>query len=230
MITTILFDYFGTLVSYQENARGTGFTRSWELFRALGGANDYEAYLTSWNQTAERFEVEAVQTLVEYPLEAVAEAFLQAHRLDTGDVDRLVRAFIADWNQGVHFTSEDVAAVHQLAERYRIGVVTNTHLPWLVPEHLEQMGISSSITEVVMSVDVGFRKPHPRMFEAALERMDVTSSHAVFVGDSMDADIKGASRAGLQTVRIDRGHEAGDADCISSIGELAAVLTSRGVG
>ena len=54
---------------------------------------------------------------------------------------------------------------------HRLAVVTNTHHPTLVPDHLDAMGLSPHIDAVITSVEVGWRKPHPAIYEAVLGAM-----------------------------------------------------------
>ena len=54
---------------------------------------------------------------------------------------------------------------------------------------------------VVLSSEVGKRKPHAAIFERALEEVAVEPGDALFVGDRIDADVLGASRVGMTTVQ-----------------------------
>jgi len=49
---------------------------------------------------------------------------------------------------------------------------------------------------------VGWRKPHTRIFEEALRKLEATAAETVYVGDSPLEDIKGAKTLGLKTVFI----------------------------
>ncbi len=53
---------------------------------------------------------------------------------------------------------------------------------------------------VVISKDVGFRKPNSRIFEYALNKIGVKPENAVFVGDSYAQDVLGAKQAGMKAV------------------------------
>ncbi len=56
---------------------------------------------------------------------------------------------------------------------------------------------------IVVSLEVGFGKPDPRVFEIAVSRLGVAKDDAVMVGDSLVCDIGGARRAGLRAIWID---------------------------
>ncbi|GAC1698348.1 MAG: hypothetical protein NVS9B6_08370 [Candidatus Limnocylindrales bacterium] len=64
----------------------------------------------------------------------------------------------------------------------------------------ERAGLGPLIDGVVSSHSVGRRKPHPLMFERALELSGVSPAEAVMIGDNPVADIQGAGALGLRTV------------------------------
>jgi len=64
------------------------------------------------------------------------------------------------------------------------------------------------LDHVVISEAVGFRKPHPQIFEAALAPFRAVPQAALHVGDLAEADAWGAGRLGFRTVWIDPGEEA----------------------
>ena len=51
----------------------------------------------------------------------------------------------------------------------------------------------------MFSSEVGWRKPHPAIFERALEALDVAPERAIFVGDKLSTDVAGASALGMTT-------------------------------
>ena len=55
---------------------------------------------------------------------------------------------------------------------------------------------------VVVSEEVGWRKPSGKIFEDALSKLQVQANEAVYIGDSPIEDIKGAKDAGLKTVFV----------------------------
>jgi HAD superfamily hydrolase (TIGR01549 family) len=140
--------------------------------------------------------------------------------IDISDV--MTRSFAA---QGVDLADDDVrlflqaaqdvwsshyalaASAHALLESLRgrglkLGLVSNTASPqWLLEPILERQGIADRVDSIVLSSEVGKRKPHPAIFERALRDLEVDSRDALFVGDRVEADILGASRVGMTTVQ-----------------------------
>jgi FMN phosphatase YigB (HAD superfamily) len=52
----------------------------------------------------------------------------------------------------------------------------------------------------ISAADVGYLKPHPAIFQAALDQVGATPDEAVFVGDNPIADIAGAQGAGMRAI------------------------------
>jgi putative hydrolase of the HAD superfamily len=98
-------------------------------------------------------------------------------------------------------------STHALLEALRarglkLALVSNTASPqWLLQPMLERQGIAERVDAIVLSSEVGKRKPHPAIFERALSELDVAASVALFVGDRLEADVLGASRIGMKTIQ-----------------------------
>jgi putative hydrolase of the HAD superfamily len=88
------------------------------------------------------------------------------------------------------------------AEGYRLGIISNwDHRLFSI---VKQLGLSPYFERVTASSAVGAAKPGRRIFEAALEAMNIPPAEGIHVGDSLEDDYHGASRAGLKAVLIDR--------------------------
>jgi putative hydrolase of the HAD superfamily len=53
---------------------------------------------------------------------------------------------------------------------------------------------------VLISGDLGYRKPHAHVFRHLIDAFAVPKEHIAFIGDDLDADIRGAQQAGLQPI------------------------------
>jgi putative hydrolase of the HAD superfamily len=94
-----------------------------------------------------------------------------------------------------------LAALEELRKAgLRIGLVSNgiRDLTEFVAHH------RLDVDAIVDSRSHGRVKPHPTIFEAALELLDVRAADAVMVGDSLEEDIEGARALGLRAILIDR--------------------------
>jgi len=69
---------------------------------------------------------------------------------------------------------------------------------------LDGLGLAGWFDSVVISSRVGYAKPAPEIFHAALRLHRLKPGEALHVGDSLDKDAAGASNAGLMGVLVDR--------------------------
>jgi HAD superfamily hydrolase (TIGR01662 family) len=88
------------------------------------------------------------------------------------------------------------------AEGYMLGCVTNTLADEAgIRRMLRKFDAEALMGSVVVSTEMGYRKPHPSLFDAALSELGVSASEAVFVGDSPWHDIAGAQAVGMLAVQ-----------------------------
>ena len=85
----------------------------------------------------------------------------------------------------------------------KIGLVTNG-LQSDVDKILPKVGLQDFFDTIVVIDTLRKMKPDVEVFNHALQKLKTTSSQAIFIGDEMEADYKGAKRAGLITYLIDR--------------------------
>jgi putative hydrolase of the HAD superfamily len=119
---------------------------------------------------------------------------------------------------------EDVLpALDLLAERgVRLAVVSN----WDRRLHriLEDNGLHSRFEAVIVSSEIGWRKPHPEIFRRALAALDIRPEAALHVGDSVGDDVAGARAAGIRAALLDRRGEKA-ADGVPVIRDLHGVVS-----
>jgi putative hydrolase of the HAD superfamily len=84
-----------------------------------------------------------------------------------------------------------------------IGVISNWHqaLHGILADH----GLARHLDFVLTSAEVGYKKPHRRIFEAGLEQSGCLPHQAVHIGDSWAEDVAGACALGMQSVYVSRG-------------------------
>ena len=84
----------------------------------------------------------------------------------------------------------------------KIGMITNAHFPmWMRDRELRSYGLLPYFADCrLASSDFGYLKPHPAIFRAAMDCLDVRPDEAVFVGDSPEADMAGARAVGMRGV------------------------------
>ncbi len=111
------------------------------------------------------------------------------------------------WNLGGAFLGrvlfpDVLEALFWLRDRgYRLGAVTNRGYSGpRFHEEMRELGLTDLFEALVISCDVGYMKPHPRIFQCALEAMGVEAEETVMVGDNLRADVEGAKTLGMTAV------------------------------
>jgi HAD superfamily hydrolase (TIGR01509 family) len=91
--------------------------------------------------------------------------------------------------------------LNRLARQYKIGVISNAD--GKIADVLTSTGINDCFRTVTDSGLVGYEKPHPAIFEAALRELGAQAPESLYVGDGYSIDYLGATNAGMQAILLD---------------------------
>ena len=90
-----------------------------------------------------------------------------------------------------------------LTHRYKLAIICNTNASGeRIREILKSADIERYFDLVLVSSEVGLRKPDERIFRVALENLALQPDEVVMVGNRISADILGGNRVGMKTVLI----------------------------
>jgi epoxide hydrolase-like predicted phosphatase len=118
-------------------------------------------------------------------------------------------AFQEDFWGGDRLDAELVDYIRSLRPRCRTGVISNGW-PNLRENLRARWGIADAFDAIVVSAEAGVMKPDLRIYQLALERLEVRPAQAVFVDDFIE-NVEGARRAGMLAVHFRDPHQARDA-------------------
>jgi putative hydrolase of the HAD superfamily len=123
--------------------------------------------------------------------------------LDDDELGRFLEAEHEAWDPARILAAHTNPLLESLRERgLKLGLVSNAFDPgWLLHRDLERMGLEQRLDFSVFSSEVGMRKPHPAIFERGLEALEVEPEQALFVGDRLYEDVRGAAEVGMTTVQ-----------------------------
>ena len=136
-------------------------------------------------------------------------------------IGRRIDEFEGDVNRYVLFTDTLPALERLRTEGMRIVIVSN-HV-WRLDEIVRALGLDGYVDNLVISARVGYRKPHPAIYRAALEASGVPAEETVMVGDSVGHDVRGAERAGMHGVYLDRAGTATPPEGVRTITTLTEI-------
>jgi len=125
--------------------------------------------------------------------------------------DGLLETCAAIYCQSGGFTGLRAGARELLAELrergLRLGVISNTLQPGrYLDQALTRRGIIEYFPVRVYSSEIGVAKPHPAIFRAALDALEIPAGAALYVGDRLNADVAGAQGVGMKAVLIEVAH------------------------
>ena len=227
-LRALLVDFYGTLVQEDDVVIegicadvGAGLAEpvtAAEVSRQWAGA--FAAECGAAFGPGFRRQREVAQSSLEAVLEALGSS---------ADAGELITAQFDYW-QRPHLCSD--------ARQFLDGL----RVPLCVVSNIDRVDLEAAIAHhsfefdhVVTSDDVCFYKPRPEIFEQALELLGVPREEAVHVGDSLTADVSGATLAGLRAVWVNRGGRRRRAGTepwaeVEGLEELAGLLAGRNGG
>lgn len=227
----VLFDVDFTLIYPGPMFRAEGYQAFCRRFGMDVDAGAFEAAVAS--------AASILDTPEDAPYEHALYIAYTRHIIEgmgaSGDqVDACAREIYQEWAACQHFELyDDVPDVlRALADAgLRIGLVSNSHRSLASFEsHFELDGL---ISASVSSSEHGLMKPHPSIFRAVLDLMDVAPGDALMVGDSVRHDVEGALRLGMKAALLHRSEvphprepelKANGVPVIRTLRELAVLL------
>lgn len=202
----IIFDYIGTLV----NCRGYNMADSENtLYTSLYNAGfrvGKKEFLDAYEVAHKKYRIIRYQQYREVTNAVwVAEALTNlGHTVGADDprVKEALNMFFQDFIDTLELREGAKPLLKEVAQEYRLGLVSNFTYGPVIHKSLRKVGIDQFFNAMVVSDDIGWRKPSPVIFQDMLQRLQVTAAETVFVGDSPLEDIKGALDMGMRTVFV----------------------------
>ncbi|MEM2098981.1 MAG: HAD family hydrolase [Candidatus Bathyarchaeia archaeon] len=202
----VLLDYIGTLT----NARGYNLDASRvKLHRALveaGFVTSREAFLSAYCAAHEKYRIVRYEQLREVTNAVwVAEALGRLGYEASSDDPRVKAAlniFFRDYIDTLELRPYAKRLLGKIAANCKLGLVSNFTYAPVIYASLRELGINRFFNAIVVSEEVGWRKPHEYIFQVALRRLQVKAAEAVYIGDSPVEDMEGAKAVGMKTVFV----------------------------
>ena len=200
MLEAVLFDWGGTLMQFRwdDELLTAGHRAGLDALGRGGEAAEFTA----------RFRREKLPALIEPGAPGLVDYGAELRDLlgpvEEDELDRFLDAEHRAWRPSRSLVDSAHALLDSLRGRgLRLAVVSNT---WpesarLVRLELAELGVATRVDAVVLSGEVGARKPDPAIFRRALDELAVDAAHALFVGDRLIDDVEGAAGVGMTTVQ-----------------------------
>ena len=113
--------------------------------------------------------------------------------------------------------------LEHLKQRYQLHIITNGFKETTITK-MNLSGLNPYFQNVIISEDVGFNKPHPNVFQYAIDKANASLEESVMIGDSLEADIYGAQQFGMEAIFFNPLRKKKPADVTREIYHLEELL------
>lgn len=234
-IKAVLFDMFDTLMLIEKDHEfyAPSLRRMYNYLCSMGVDMPFERFEETYIRERDKLFSQADLKFEEphFNVRVVATLKVLGYNYDSKSpiVTAATDEFCMEFMKYVKIDPETEATLKALKKTYRLGMISNFAIPECVIKLLKAGGIEENFDIIVISGAVNRRKPHEEIFKSTLKLMNLKPSEAVFVGDTIDADIEGAKAVGLKAVYIERRVQTASKKylpdkTIKHLSELPAVL------
>jgi HAD superfamily hydrolase (TIGR01549 family) len=234
-VDAVLFDLFDTLLVLEP---GEVCYERWllKLHESLVKSRidvTFEDFSRAYFEVRDNYYSESRQSLEEPHFKVrVAQTLKKlGFNLDVSNpiLSRATEAFAEEFMRSASIEDGTISVLQKLRRRHKLGLISNFSIPECGRELLNRFGLSKFFDLIVISGEINLRKPSPKIFEEALDALNVHPSKAAFIGDMLDLDIAGPKKVGMKTILIERRSMQGCSEVkpdkiIKSLTELLSVI------
>ena len=206
LIKAIIFDFIGTLTNVKNYSLETSKTKLYMAIVEAGFNISAESFLEAYSQSHEKYRLIRYQELVEvtnaiWIAEALNSLGFKTNPEDTR-IKTAVNVFFEDYLNSLKLRPCVKKLLNKVSTEYKLGLISNFTYAPVIYAGIRKLGINHFFNAILVSEEVGWRKPNTKIFKETLRRLGATAKETVYVGDSPLEDIKGAKAVGMKTVFI----------------------------
>lgn len=204
-IKAVAFDFVGTLIKIEEREE-LALTKAYEVLRSFGLEAGFQDFKEEYSKAASKYLELRKRTSKEVNNRVwLKEALMKLGFKEAGNEDILgkaVGAYFQPYIESAKAPKEVYEALSKLKGRYELGLISNFTDPPTVYKILKEKKLLEFFKEIVISGEVGWRKPHPAIFAKFLSSLSLNPWESAFVGDDPRYDVKGAKDAGMVAILV----------------------------
>jgi putative hydrolase of the HAD superfamily len=229
-IRGVLFDLGSTLLEYRGDWREVFKQHTLSLIADLRerGLNVPEDFGPRYEALVDQFYTRGQQDWIEYTAEYTLQLALTEFGYPDQPINLIKSALASAFAEGEKLWQpfDEVYRVLDVlkARGYKLGIISNARDAANVDRLIDNAQLRPWFDPIVISANVGVRKPNPRIFQVALDAWRLRPEEVVMVGDMLGADILGAHNAGLRgiwaTMQAERGANEAQAETIKPDGVI----------
>lgn len=209
-IKAVLFDMFDTLMMIEHNHEFyiPSVKMMYNTLKNRGineSFNDFKnAYTKARNELYKKADLNDEEPHFNERIAKTLHFLGYKYSRNSSIVMECTLAFCKEFMKYVRIDQDTMKVLTELNKKYKLGIVSNFAIPECVINLLKREDIERFFSVIIVSGAVNKRKPNKEIFKTALDSLKVASSETVFVGDTLDADIRGANNLGMTTIFIER--------------------------
>jgi len=205
-IRAVVFDCYSTLIDIKTNEQKNEIFHYLSLYLQYYGAKVDAAKLKSaLDLERDRFMQSKAEQYPEIDLEVAFNNILREEGLGNPFLaESCCKLFSVLSRERFQLFPDSLPVLEEMKKsRYPIAVVSDAQKVFF-PNEGEILGIRQFFKFVLLSTHFGFRKPDPRLFKIACAMLNTLPEEAVYIGNDLEADVKGAKQIGMQAIFLDR--------------------------
>jgi putative hydrolase of the HAD superfamily len=185
-IKAVGFDLFNTLITMETIALEDAMVRLTTSLREKGLNVAHESFVQDYRKAVLQFLQQTKRDGKESHNRFWITAALAKQGLNVSPEDRHISAAVENYFSAfVQYTklipgTKEMLGI--LQERYRIGLLSNFTHPPAAKNILFELGLTPFLEVVLISGDLGYRKPHGSVFEELIDQLGVQRDEIAFVG------------------------------------------------
>jgi HAD superfamily hydrolase (TIGR01549 family) len=234
-IKAVLFDMFDTLMLIEKDHGfyAPAMQRMYHYVNEQGIDVPFEKFEQTYISERDKIFAQADATFEEPHFNVRMAATLQAlgynYDVSSPIITEATSEFYSEFMKFVRIDPDTPLTLQKLHKKYHLGVVSNFAIPECVLSLLHESKIDRFFEVIIISGAVNKRKPHQDIFKRALDMINIKAEEAVFVGDTIEADVEGAKATGMKAIYIERrtqkpSKKYNPDSTIKRLSELPAVL------
>jgi putative hydrolase of the HAD superfamily len=205
-IKAVVFDFIGTLTSVKNYSLEASTLKLYKAIVEAGFIVDEEDFLSAYSRAHEKYRLIRYEELVEVTNGVWISDALNCLGFKTSPDDARVKTavnvFFEDYLSSLELNPCARRMLVRFSKRYKLGLISNFTYAPVIYAALRRLGVNRFFRAVLVSEDVGWRKPDRKIFQEALRRLGVKGEETVYVGDSPTEDIGGGIAAGMRTIFV----------------------------
>lgn len=203
-IKAIGFDLFNTLIVIEPDTLVRAMERMIKSLINSGFSIDEESYIHDYRDAASLYVAKSRNDGIETHNSIWVSHVFNSYGMEIEPADERISIAVDEYFMAfydrVSLIPDTLETLSLLKNEYSLGLLSNfTHAP-AAREILRRTKLESLFDTIIISGEVGYRKPHPHVFNELARGLGVKKEYILFTGDDPEPDIHGASRAGMNPV------------------------------